>query len=147
MITSITGLNLIKKWEGVRLKAYKDTANIWTIGYGSIIYSKTGQPVKEGDVITQDNADKELVIDLHDVERVIGTMIKVPLTQNQFDALACLFFNIGSSKDLCKMINANTTLDIIHRWWISHYTTSRGFTTPGLVARRAEEAKLFCNVG
>ena len=91
MIISKNGLDLIKHFESLQLKAYKCSANVWTIGYG---HTKN---VKEGDRISQDQANCFLMQDLYSVERAIVRLVKVKLNQNQFDALCSLIFNIGIS--------------------------------------------------
>lgn len=143
MITGSKGLELIKTWEGLRLKAYKCTAGYWTIGYGSIKYSKNNTSVKEGDVITKEEAEQELILDLKLFEKVVNAAITVELTQNQFDALVSFWFNTGGSATLAKLINSKSSKENIYKWWTTHYITSNGKPTPGLVNRRKAEANLY----
>ncbi len=95
MRTSAAGRALIERREGRRLSAYRDGRGILTIGVGH-----TGRmappPVRAGMIITQADCDALLAADLAPVERVIGAAVTVPLTQNEFDALASLGFNIGA---------------------------------------------------
>ena len=96
MKTSKTGLDLIKTFEGCRLKAYKCPADVWTIGYGH-----TGSDVKQGMVITQAEADRLLQQDLERFEKnVMKFNNKYHWTQNEFDALVSFAFNIGSIDQL-----------------------------------------------
>ncbi len=90
MKLSVNGMNHIKNWEGLRLKAYKCPAGVWTIGYGH-----TGPDVKPGGTITQAQADALLDKDTDDAESAVNTLVKVPLSQNQFDALVSFVFNTG----------------------------------------------------
>lgn len=143
MNTGTKGLDLIKAWEGLRLKAYKCTAGYWTIGYGSIKYSKTNTSVKEGDVITKEEAEQELKVDLITFEKIMDAAITVDLTQNQFDALVSFWFNTGGSNTLAKLINSKASKEIVYKWWTTHYITSNGKFTQGLVNRRKAEADLF----
>lgn len=143
MVTGTKGLELIKLWEGLRLKAYLCTAGYWTIGYGSIKYSNTNTPVKKGDIITKEQAEAELKVDLQSFEKIMDAAITIDLTQNQFDALVSFWFNTGGSNTLAKLINSKADKKDIYRWWTTHYITSNGKPTPGLVSRRKAEADLF----
>lgn len=96
MKTSSKGRKLITQREGCRLKAYKDTKGIPTIGVGHT--SMAGDPeVHLGMTITQTQADEILSRDLASVESAINHYVQVALTQDEFDALASLAFNIGGS--------------------------------------------------
>jgi lysozyme len=94
MKTSALGRADIRQREGCRLVAYRDTRGIWTIGVG---HAATGLPPRPfaGMTITEVQADQLLAADLAPVEAAINGAVKVPLTQNEFDALASLGFNIG----------------------------------------------------
>lgn len=90
MRTSDNGLNLIKEFEGCKLKAYKCPAGVWTIGYGWT------QGVKEGDVWNQQMAERMLVEGVNPFERAVLQAIgDKPTTQNQFDAMVSLCYNVG----------------------------------------------------
>ncbi len=95
MQTSDKGRALIEAFEGLRLKAYRDSVGVWTIGYGHS--SRAGsRPVPcEGMVISQAEADRILANDLHIVEKAVLAAIKCPTEQGQFDAMVSLAFNIG----------------------------------------------------
>lgn len=86
------GLKLLKEFEGLRLKAYPDPATggePWTIGYGHT--SAAGLPlVKKGMAISEADAEEILKRDLADFEKVVPHG-----TQNQFDAMVSLCYNIG----------------------------------------------------
>lgn len=94
MKTSSAGRALVVAREGRRLSAYRDSVGVWTIGVGH-----TGRmappPVKPGMRIDEAQCDAFLAADLGPVERVLNTAVTVPLTQNEFDAVASLGFNIG----------------------------------------------------
>ena len=142
MKTSQTGVDLIKSFEGCKLTAYKCSAGVNTIGFGNTYY-KNGNKVKIGDKITQDEADKLFLDLLPKYEKTVLDAIKVPLTQNQFDALVSFCWNCGSSKTLFKMINEKFSEMNIVNWWVSHYITGGGKELAGLVRRRKAEATLF----
>lgn len=92
METSQAGVDLIKKFEGCKLSAYTCPAGVLTIGVGS-----TGPHVKPGMVITQDAADALLKKDLKRFELAVNGVAGDHTTQNQFDAMVSLAFNIGVS--------------------------------------------------
>ena len=94
MHVSPKGRKLLTAREGCRLKAYKDSVGVWTVGVGHT--GRMAPPhVKPGMTISTHQADTFLAADLAPVERAIGQMVDVEMTQNQFDALASLIFNIG----------------------------------------------------
>ena len=88
-IPTIKRTTIIKRFEGCRLKAYKCPAGVWTIGYGRT------QGVKQGDVITQEQADSWLRYDLKVFELHVKNNLKYKLNQNQFDALVSFTYNCG----------------------------------------------------
>ena len=142
MKTSHDGLKLIKAHEGLRLRAYLCPAGVWTIGYGHT--SAAGAPdVRPGMVITQSEADAILKADLAKFENRVNRLVKVPLTQGQFDALVSFDFNTGAlhSSTLLKRLNEGRHADVpaqLMRW-----TKAGGKELPGLVRRRREEAGLW----
>lgn len=142
MKTSQTGIDLIKSFEGCKLTAYKCSAGVNTIGFGNTYY-KNGNKVKIGDKITQDEANKLFLDLLPKYEKTVLDAIKVPLTQNQFDALVSFCWNCGSSKTLFKMINEKFSEMNIVNWWCTHYVLGGGKVLNGLVRRRKAESVLF----
>src|SRR5690242_1900699 len=84
------GLDLIKQSEGVRLKAYKDSVGVWTIGYGH-----TGPDVWDGKTIDAGEAERLLAEDLHKTEQGVIELIHGPCTPNEFAALVSFAFNLG----------------------------------------------------
>ena len=133
------GLNLIKEFEGFREKAYKCPAGVWTIGYGH-----TGG-VKEGDVVTSNEAEKLLIQDLDWAEKVVYKHVNVFLNQNQFDALVSFVFNVGSGNfqksTLLKRLNSGQYSDVPHE--LKRWNKGGGVVLPGLVRRRRVEGELF----
>lgn len=103
MDISNNGINLIKQFEGCNLHAYKCPSGVWTVGYGHT----TG--VNAGSVISSFEAERLLRQDLKRFVEVANSLIKVPVNQNQFDALISLMFNIGvgafKSSTLLKLLN------------------------------------------
>jgi GH24 family phage-related lysozyme (muramidase) len=85
------GLDLIKSFEGCKLKAYQDVAGIWTIGYGHI------HGVAAGMTFNQDQAEQALIADLRTTETAVENAVRgAATTDNQFAAMVALCFNIGS---------------------------------------------------
>lgn len=94
MKTSEQGVALLHHYESCKLKAYPDPATggaPWTIGYGH-----TGPEVKHGLVWTQEQAEAAFADRLaNEFEPGVSSYIFAPITQNQFDAMVCLAYNIG----------------------------------------------------
>ena len=139
MKISLEGLSLIKKFEGCKLEAYKCSAGVWTIGYGHT----TG--VKEGDVCTQEEAEKLLRGDILKFEQYVSDNVKVDLDQSQFDALVCWTYNLGvgnlRSSTMLKKLNEGDYKSVpfeMRRW-----NKAGGKTLDGLIRRRQAESLLF----
>lgn len=139
MTTSNRGIDLIKEFEGLSLKAYLCPAGRWTIGYGHTA------GVRKGQVITQDDAGRMLADDCHVAERTLNAL-GVNFRQEQFDALVSWIFNLGtgsfSTSTLRKRILAGAAdeqvADEIVRW-----VNAGGKPMPGLMRRRVAEANMF----
>ena len=100
MKTSPQGLAIIKKFEGFRSKPYLCPAGVPTIGYGSTRY-EDGRPVKMTDApITEAQAQELLQATLAKYEDCVNGAVKMPINQNQFDALVSFAFNVGSINQL-----------------------------------------------
>ncbi|RJK65264.1 lysozyme [Serratia marcescens] len=141
MRTSEQGRDFIKGFEQLRLKAYPDpgTGKPFTIGWGHT------KGVKPRDRITQEQAEQFLSDDLAVFELTVNSAIKRTMTQNQFDAMVSLAFNIGgpafAGSTLVKKFNAGDikgAADQFPRWKFSG-----GVVLPGLVKRRSAERKVF----
>ncbi|WP_380183569.1 lysozyme [Kalamiella sp. sgz302252] len=95
MEISYSGIQFIKKEEGEKLTAYRDSRNIMTIGVGHTGLVR-GQKIVPGMTITAEESSSLLVKDLAWVESTLNKEVKAELTQNQYDALCSLVFNIGT---------------------------------------------------
>ena len=144
MITSQKGIDLIKHYEGLRLKAYVCSAGVLTIGYGTTIYPN-GNFVKLTDTCTKEQAEAYLKNDLKRFESAVNRLVGLPINQNQFDALVCFTYNVGvgnlQSSTLLKMINLNRFEEAslqFERW-----NKAGGKELKGLTLRRLSEKKLF----
>jgi len=102
-------LDFITKEEGARNKAYKDTKGLWTIGVGHLIKDDEKDLINA--TLTNDQIEELLRSDLKWCSEAVENSVKVPLSQNQFDALYSLCFNIGAiafkNSTVVKRINAN----------------------------------------
>ncbi len=131
---------MIESFEGLRLSAYRDSAGIPTIGYGHTA------DVHDGDVITQQEADDFLAVDLHQAESsVYKALWGVALTQNQFDALVSLTYNIGGGAFKKSQV-VKRILDRDYSGAADHFldwNKAGGEVVQGLANRRAAERALF----
>ncbi|MGJ3435817.1 lysozyme [Serratia sp. Je.1.23.a] len=142
MQTSKKGRDFIKGFESLELVAYPDPGTggkPWTVGWGHT------KGVKQGDRITREQAEQFLSDDLAVFELTVNSAIKRPMTQNQFDAMVSLAFNIGgpnfAQSTLVKNFNTGDVqgaADQFPRWKFSG-----GEVMPGLVKRRAAEREVF----
>lgn len=144
MQTSAAGRKAITQREGNKLTAYKDSVGIWTIGVGHT--SAAGAPkVTQGLKITAAQSDEILSRDLKLFEAAVFKAVKVPLSQNEFDALVSLAFNIGgkafAGSSVVKKLNAGDrkgAADAILLW-----NKACGRIVKGLVSRRKDERTQF----
>lgn len=133
--------DLIKKWEGCKLTAYKCPAGKWTIGYGNTTY-EDGSSVKEGDKITQARAEQMLTAYLE--KEVYWPLEGIGLSDNQISAVSSLIYNVGwdsFSRSKCwKAMKEKDWGEVYNNWdWIK----ANGKVMKGLIKRRAEELALF----
>lgn len=139
MNISQEGLSLIKKFEGCELEAYKCAAGVWTKGYGST------KGVKEGDTITQDEAEELLIKDLEVFEKAVNDAVKVAMVQCQFDALVSWTFNLGpgnlNSSTMLKKLNGREFDEVSEQ--MKRWNKANGKTLDGLIRRREAEALLY----
>ena len=139
MKTSVEGLALIKKFEGLELEAYQCAAGVWTIGYG---HTKDVQP---GDVWSESHANHMLEVELEEFEEYINDNVTVALSQNQFDALVSWVYNLGPAN-----LKASTMLKVLNSGdyegvpaQIKRWNKAGGKVLEGLIRRREAEALLF----
>jgi lysozyme len=141
MQLSAEGLNLIKKSEGFRDRAYRDVAGFPTIGYGHLIEPTESFP----DGIAASQAAAILADDVRDAEQAVARLVKVALTQGQFDALVDFCFNLGAGRlagsTLLRELNAGhydaAALQLLA------WDHAGGVVNAGLKARRQAEFELW----
>jgi lysozyme len=145
MRTSQAGLDLIKHSEGLRVTPYLDVAGFWTVGYGHKMWAAEIDAGGTRRWITEAEADTLLVADLETAEQAVARLVKVPLTQGQFDALVDFTFNLGAgrlqSSTLLKDINAGKYNDAAEQLLLWDHAS--GKELPALKTRREEEYKLW----
>jgi lysozyme len=145
MNISENGINLIKKWEGFKSKAYQDSVGIWTVGYGS-----TGANIGPNSKITESEAIDMLKIHIQGVETAIRSRVKVTITQNQFDALCSFLYNIGTGKfnenscTLLRLLNQGNYRGAAEEF--PKWNRAGGKILQGLTNRRLDERELFLKV-
>ena len=136
MKTNTAGINLIKKYEGCILTAYRCPAGVLTIGYGH-----TGKDVKENMIITKAQAEKLLKADLVEFEKKVSAYDSIyHFNANQFSALVSFAYNIGSIDQLTA--KGTRSLEEISEKMLL-YNKAAGKQLPGLVKRRKAEQELF----
>ncbi|EQC0991690.1 lysozyme [Enterobacter asburiae] len=144
MQTSDKGIALIKQFEGCKLTAYQDSVGVWTIGYGWT-QPVDGKPIRAGMTIKQETAERLLKTGLVSYESDVSRLVKVDLTQGQFDALVSFSYNLGarslSTSTLLRKLNASDyagAADEFLRW-----NKAGGKVLNGLARRREAERALF----
>ena len=135
----MTGKDIIKKWEGLRLKAYLCPAGVPTIGYGHTYNVKMGQTISVA------QAELFLDHDYQDAEEQVLSLVKVPLTENQLGALTSFVFNLGVGNlrisTLLRKLNLGDYRGAAEEF--NKWVFAGGKKLNGLVKRRAEERELF----
>lgn len=146
MIPSQNCINMIKMFEGFRAKPYKCPAGVPTIGYGSTFYSNGKKVTLKDKLITEQDATNLLTTVVTNFSSGVSKLLKIQVTQNQFDALVDFAYNVGignlKSSTLLKKVNAKNfsgaALEFIK--WNKAYD---GKVLPGLTKRRTAEKDLF----
>ncbi len=139
----MTGKEIIKKWEGLRLKAYLCPAGVPTIGYGHTYNVKMGQTIS----VVQ--AELFLDHDYQDAEEQVLSLVKVPLTENQLGALTSFVFNLGSGNlrisTLLRKLNLGDYSGAAEQFgaWNKARVNGAMIALDGLTKRRADEKNLF----
>jgi lysozyme len=134
------GLRIIKHFEKCRLKAYLPTPDdVPTIGWGHTL------GVELGDTCSQEQADVWLKEDCQDAENAVNYYVRLPITQNQFDALVSFVFNIGGPRfrasTLLRKLNSGDYAGASAEF--PHWRLQKGKVLNGLIKRRAMERELF----
>ena len=144
MKISGAGIDLIRSFESLQLSAYNDGVGVWTIGFGTTRYPD-GSMVKRGETCTREQAKAYMAHDLIKFENAVNDRVKVSITQNQYDALVSLAYNIGDnafkSSTLLKKLNAGDYHGAADQFLV--WNKGGGKVMQGLVNRRKAERALF----
>lgn len=143
MIPSEKCAALVREFEGCRLTPYQDVVGVLTVGYGHVV-----PPEMQDTTITQPWANELLLADLAKSAAAVNRLVKVPVTQNEFDALVSFTFNLGeghlAGSTLLKLLNAGDkdgAADEFVKW-----SKAGGKTVAGLLRRRSAERQLFMEI-
>lgn len=140
------GYDLIKLFEGLRLKPYLCSAKVPTIGYGSTFYENNKKVVMSDPPITKQRAEELLQLSADRFARKVMNLVKKPITQNQLNALTSFAYNLGSgalaSSTLLKKVNVNPN-DVTIRNEFLRWNKANGIALKGLTNRRIKEADLY----
>lgn len=133
------GIDLIKEFEGLHLTPYLCPAKIWTIGFGHTRTVRAGMQITEAQAVTLLDEDLNLF------ERSVSRLVTVPLSDNQFSALVCFAFNVGTGN-----FEFSTLLKLLNRGWyeqvpaqLMRWDHANGEVMGGLSRRRAAEGRLW----
>lgn len=142
MRVSQKGIDLIKKFEGIRLTAYVCPAGVLTIGYGH-----TGADVKPGMRITEEEAERLLWNDTESAQQTVSSFVTAKLNQNEYDALVSFTFNVGPTafvnSTLLKLLNHGADRKVVAGEFNRWVRAGDDKPVPGLVRRRDAEKALF----
>lgn len=145
MKLSAEGINLIKRFEGVRNRAYRCSAKLWTIGVGHLIGDGKSLPDSWNRTFTEEEINALLIRDLNRFERGIKMYIKVPLRQCEYDSLCSFAFNLGlgtlQRSTLRQKINRGDKEGAAKE--ILKYCRAGGKIVRGLQIRREAEYRMF----
>ena len=133
-------IEFIKGFEGFSATAYRCSAGVLTIGYGTTEY------VDLGDTVTEEQACELLRKDVQEAADAVDDLVDVELTQGQYDALTSLIYNIGReafrNSTLLKMLNQGRAIKDISPQF-DRWNKAGGNIQPGLIRRRTAERKMF----
>lgn len=145
MNLSAEGINLIKRFEGVRSRPYRCSAKLWTVGVGHLIGDGKSLPDSWNRTFTEEEINALLIRDLNRFERGIRMYIKVPLRQCEYDSLCSFSFNLGlgtlQRSTLRQKINRNDKEGAAKE--ILKYCRAGGKIIRGLQIRREAEYRMF----
>lgn len=139
------GADLIKHFEGCKLKSYQCSALRWTIGFGNTFY-EDGSPVLPGHAITQEKADQLFEIIGDAFAEKVHKVVTASVSENQFGALVSFAYNCGianlQKSTLLKKVNANPNDPTIRAEFLK-WNRASGKVLAGLTRRREAEANLY----
>jgi lysozyme len=139
------GIEMMHHFEGCKLEAYQCSAKVWTIGWGNTYYQDK-KPVKQGDKITQDEANVLFTMVMNEFAVGVEKLLTKTVSENQFSALVCFAYNVGTGNlgvsTLLKKVNANPNDATIANEFL-RWNKAGGKELLGLTRRRTAESKLY----
>ena len=139
------GADLIKEFEGCKLKAYQCSAKKWTIGYGNTFF-EDGTPVVAGNAISQEKAEQLFELIADEFAAKVAKLVTSNVTTNQFGALVSFAYNCGvvnlQKSTLLKKVNANHNDPSIKAEFLK-WNKAGGKVLAGLTRRREAESNLY----
>lgn len=139
------GVEAIRQDEGLRLSAYTDTGDLWTIGFGHLI--KPGEEYLLGLTLTRTQAEQLFRSDLREHEGYVNQYITRSMSQSEFNAILSLMYNIGPGNftrtGMPRLIQAKAGRDKLGPVWMQHVKDRKGNTLQGLIDRRKDELDLY----
>jgi lysozyme len=142
------GIDMMHHFEGCRLQAYQCSAKVWTIGWGNTYYQDK-RPVKQGDVITQAQANELFEMVMNEFAIEVRKALTKQLNENQFSALVCFAYNVGignlKKSTLLRKANINPNDETIAGEF-AKWNKAGGKVLNGLTRRRLAEADLYFKV-
>jgi lysozyme len=138
-------VNIVKFYEGFRSRPYLDPVGIPTIGYGSTYYENDTKVTLQDQPITSERAIQLLLYNLSKFASGVNTIVKVPLNNNQFNALVSFAYNVGlgalKKSTLLKLVNSGNYKGASEQF--IRWNKAGGQVLPGLTKRREAERNLW----
>jgi lysozyme len=138
-------INLIKKWEGFRAKAYQDSVGVWTIGYGTTVNAGVGIDPREGMCITEAQALGYLNATVTKFAANVSKSLTALANENEFGAMVSLAYNIGPTafkrSSVLRLFNSGDKKEAADAFLL--WNKAGGKVLKGLNNRRADERLLF----
>lgn len=139
------GADLIKQFEGCKLKSYQCSALRWTIGYGNTFF-EDGTPVVAGNAISQQKAEQLFELISNEFSAKVAKLVTSKVNENQFGALVSFAYNCGianlQKSTLLKKVNSNPNAPSIKAEFLK-WNKASGKVLAGLTRRREAEANLY----
>lgn len=138
-------IDLVKSFEGLRLKPYLDSVKVPTIGYGTTFYEGGKKVTLADPEITEARAEQLLAVHMDTFAASVEKLVKVPLTDNQFGAICSFVYNLGAGafgkSTLLKKLNAKDYAGAAGEF--EKWNKAGGQVLAGLTRRRQAEKSLF----
>lgn len=142
------GIDMMHHFEGCKLEAYQCSAKVWTIGWGNTYYQDK-KSVKQGDKITQEQADELFEMIMNEFSIMVRKVLKKEISENRFSAIVCFAYNVGmgnlKASTLLKKVNINPDDPTIPSEFL-RWNKAGGKVLNGLTRRRQAEADLYAKV-